>query len=101
MELYSLESSKLRVLLNSQKQEACEREQEQQEAELRRNYAVSTKKMNSIIAKASKENEEEEAQVNEAIKNGSEGHGKSGHLSDWLRRKAPEVFYFTFSSFCY
>ena len=42
--------------------------------------------MNSIIAKASKENEEEEAQVNEAIKNGSEGHGKSGHLSDWHRR---------------
>ena len=29
---------------------------------------------------------------------GSEGHGKSGHLSDWLRRKAPRRYFtFTFS----
>ena len=63
LELFNLESSKLRILRTAQAQEAEERQelldrQKQQEA-----LESTTKKINSIIARASKEDEEEETQV--------------------------------------
>ena len=63
MELFNLESSKLRILRNAQLQETEQRRQEEERMNQLKALENSTKKMNSIIARASKEDEEEESQV--------------------------------------
>ena len=63
LELFNLETAKLRILRNTLKQEEVERQQKLQEQEQQKILESSTKKLNSIIARASKEEEEEEAQV--------------------------------------
>ena len=63
MELFNLESSKLRILGNSLVQEEEERLAKARELEERRTLEYTTRKMTSIIARASKEDKEEEAQV--------------------------------------
>ena len=63
LELFNLESSKLRLLRTSQQQEEEERQEIQKKQEEIQSLEDTTKKMNSIIARASREDKEEEAQV--------------------------------------
>ena len=63
LELFNLESAKIRVLRNSQKLEEEERVAQLREQEEIQCLKETTHKMNSIIARASKEAKEEEAQV--------------------------------------
>ena len=64
LELFRLESSKLCILRNSQALEEEERQEKEKELAERRTLEYTTKKMNSIIARASRDDMEEEAQVN-------------------------------------
>ena len=63
LELFNLESAKLRVLRNSQKQEEEDRLEQFREMEAKRSLEDTTQKMNRIIAQATKEDKEEEDQV--------------------------------------
>ena len=63
LELFNLESSKLRILRNSQNTEEEERWAQEKEMENQRSLEYATKKLNAIITEASKEDKEEEAQV--------------------------------------
>ena len=63
LELFNLESSKLRILRNSQNTEEEERRAQEKEMENQRSLEYATKKLNAIITEASKEDKEEEAQV--------------------------------------
>ena len=64
IELFNLECSKLRILRNTQSKEEEERRVIAKELAEKRTLEDTTKKMSSIIARASKEDMEEEAQVN-------------------------------------
>ena len=55
LELFRLESSKLRILRNSQALEEEERQEKEKELAERRTLEYTTKKMNSIIARASRD----------------------------------------------
>ena len=63
LELFNLETSKIRVLRNSQKNEEEARREKLRELEHQRAVENTTKKMNLLIARASKDDQEEEAQV--------------------------------------
>ena len=63
LELFNLETSKLRVLRTSQRQEEEERNEELKQLEEQKARENTTKKMNLLIARASKEDQEEETQV--------------------------------------
>ena len=63
LELFNLETSKLRILRNTQKQEEEERMEKTRELEQQKSLEKTTKKMNSLIARVNKEDEEEETQV--------------------------------------
>ena len=63
LELFNLETSKIRVLRNSQKTEEEARREKLRELEHQRAVENTTKKMNLLIARASKDDQEEEAQV--------------------------------------
>ena len=63
LELFNLETSKIRVLRNSQKNEEEARREKLRELEKQRAVENTTKKMNLLIARASKDDQEEEAQV--------------------------------------
>ena len=67
LELFALETAKIRVLRNSQKLEEDERQQKLAELHQQKALESTTKKMNSLIARASKEDEEEEAQVSKFL----------------------------------
>ena len=63
LELFNLEMAKIRVLRNAQKVEEEERQEKPRTAEQQKALEITTKQMNMIIARASKEDQEEEAQV--------------------------------------
>ena len=63
LELFGLETSKIRLLRKSQEQEELDRQERQREMEEQQRLESTTKRMNSIIARASKEDKEEETQV--------------------------------------
>ena len=63
LELFNLETSKIRILRNAQKQEEEERQEKEKSQEQQRVLESTTKKMNELIARASKDDQEEEAQV--------------------------------------
>ena len=63
LELFNLETSKIRILRNAQQQEEEERQEKEKSQEQQRALESTTKKMNQLIARASKDDQEEEAQV--------------------------------------
>ena len=63
LELFNLETAKLRVLRNAQQQEEEQRLEKIREKEAQKLLEDTTKRMNHIIERASKEDKEEESQV--------------------------------------
>ena len=63
LELFNLETAKLRVLRNAQHQEELDRIEKQREKEVKKTLEETTSRMNSIIEQASKEDREEDSQV--------------------------------------
>ena len=68
LELFNLETSKIRVLRISQKQEEDERREKIRKEEEQRAMETNTKKINHLIARASKEDQKEEDEVKKICK---------------------------------